>query len=175
MEINLNSHSQPSQFVKEIVNNSYPPNKQLTEDQLTLLKESFDLFDSNRSGAIDIYEVKLVLKAFNFKTTKEELRDYCTKYNVEQGRIHYDNYIDLVTEKFGSRSLKDEAIMAFDLFDEERKGKIGLKNLKKAVKDLDEKISDSDLKAILDEFDTDNDGCISKEDFLRILDEYYFN
>ena len=64
--------------------------------------------------------------------------------------------------------------MAFDLFDEDKKGKINMKNLKKAVKEINENLSDSELKAIMDEFDTDGDGYITKEDFLKIMDEYYY-
>ena len=41
----------------------------------------------------------------------------------------------------------------------------------KSVKNL----NDNELKAIMDEFDTDGDGYITKEDFLKIMDEYYFD
>ena len=38
-----------------------------------------------------------------------------------------------------------------------------------------ENLSDSELKAIMDEFDTDGDGYITKDDFMKIMDEYYFD
>ena len=50
-----------------------------------------------------------------------------------------------------------------------------MKNLKKAVKEINENLSDSELKAIMDEFDTDGDGYITKDDFMKIMDEYYFD
>ena len=80
-----------------------------------------------------------------------------------------------MSEKFAERNPKDEALMAFDLFDEDKKGKINMKNLKKAVKEINENLSDSELKAIMDEFDTDGDGYITKDDFMKIMDEYYFD
>ena len=45
----------------------------LTEDQINLLKEAFDLFDMEKTGQIDFHELKLTLKAFGFKVSKEEL------------------------------------------------------------------------------------------------------
>ena len=58
---------------------------------------------------------------------------------------------------------------------EEKKGKINLKNLKKAVKEVNENLSDNELKAIIEEFDKDGDGYITKEDFLKIMNDYYFD
>jgi centrin-3 len=80
-----------------------------------------------------------------------------------------------MTDKFSERNPRDEAVMAFDLFDEDKKGKINLKNLKKAVREINETLNDNELKAIFEEFDTDQDGFITKEDFLKIMDEYYFD
>ena len=45
----------------------------LTEDQINLLKEAFDLFDMEKTGQIDFHELKLTLKAFGFKVSKEEM------------------------------------------------------------------------------------------------------
>ena len=47
--------------------------------------------------------------------------------------------------------------------------------MKKAVKEIGENLSDNELKAIIDEFDEDQDGEISKSDFLKIMEEYYFD
>ena len=148
----------------------------LTEDQINLLKEAFDLFDMEKSGQIDFHELKLTLKAFGFKVTKEEMLNI--KYRLDPeltNKISFENFINFMTEKFSERNPKEEATLAFDLFDEEKKGKINMKNLKKAVKEINENLSDSELKAIIEEFDKDGDGCITKEDFLKIMDDYYFD
>jgi centrin-3 len=169
MEINLN---QPG-LIKN--NEEYRRSTFLNDDQLNIVKESFDLFDSDKSGIIDLYELKLTLKAFNFKISKEKFQSLTLKYKCTNNTIRYDDFIDLMTELFSERSPKEEASMAFEAFDEEKKGKIGIKQLKKAVEELNTNIEEEDLKAIIKEFDADEDGYITKEDFLKILDEYYFN
>ena len=148
----------------------------LTEDQINLLKEAFDLFDMEKTGKIDYHELKLTLKAFGFKVTKEEM--YLIKEKLDpnsNNKISFDEFIDFMTEKFSERNPQEEALLAFDLFDEEKKGKINLKNLKKAVKEVNENLSDSELKAIIEEFDKDGDGYITKEDFIKIMNDYYFD
>ena len=148
----------------------------LTEDQINLLKEAFDLFDMEKTGQIDFHELKLTLKAFGFKISKEEMLNIKYKLDPEEtNKVSYEQFINFMTEKFSERNPKEEAILAFDLFDEEKKGKINMKNLKKAVKEINENLSDSELKAIIEEFDKDGDGYITKEDFLKIMDDYYFD
>jgi centrin-3 len=155
----------------------------LNDDQMNLLREAFDLFDIEKTGGIDYHELKLTLKAFGFKMKKSEIINLMksnfgsgesSNFNNNQ-KISFDEFIEIMTEKFSERNPRDEAIMAFDLFDEDKKGKISLKNLKKAVKEINENLTENELKAIIQEFDTDNDGYITKEDFLKIMDEYYFD
>ena len=129
-----------------------------------------------KTGKIDFHELKLTLKAFGFKISKEEMFIIKEKLDPQNtNKISFDDFIDLMTQKFSERNPREEAIMAFDLFDEEKKGKINIKNLKKAVKEINENLSDMELKAIIDEFDNDKDGFITKNDFLKIMDEYYFD
>lgn len=176
MEINLyNNIKTNNTNINAYSKSNYNRNKQLTEDQLNIIKESFDLFDTDKTNKLDFHELKLTLKAFNFKITNEKFLDLVEKYNCYNNLINYNDYIDLMTELFNKRNPKEEAALAFDAFDVENKGKIGLKQLKQAVKELNTNIEDEDLKSIINEFDGDNDGYITKEDFLKILDEYYFN
>jgi centrin-3 len=159
-----------------INNNINKKNFILSDEQINLLKEAFDLFDMERTGKIDFHELKLTLKAFGFKITKEEMFIIKEKLDPEYtNKITFDQFIDLMTQKFSERNPREEAIMAFDLFDEEKKGKINIKNLKKAIKEINENLTDMELKAIVDEFDNDRDGYITKNDFLKIMDEYYFD
>ena len=148
----------------------------LSDEQINLLKEAFDLFDMEKTGKIDFHELKLTLKAFGFKISKEEMYIIKEKLDPQNtNKISFDDFIDLMTQKFSERNPREEAIMAFDLFDEDKKGKINIKNLKKAVKEINENLTDLELKAIIDEFDNDKDGFITKNDFLKIMDEYYFD
>jgi centrin-3 len=169
----MNSLKKQNNSINNITNNK---KFILSDEQINLLKEAFDLFDMEKTGKIDFHELKLTLKAFGFKITKEEMFIIKEKLDPQNtNKISFDNFIDLMTQKFSERNPREEAIMAFDLFDEDKKGQINIKNLKKAVKEINENLTDLELKAIIDEFDNDKDGFITKNDFLKIMDEYYFD
>lgn len=46
---------------------------ELSSDQKLELREAFELFDSEKSGAIDLHELKVLLRAFGFDVKKNEV------------------------------------------------------------------------------------------------------
>lgn len=67
-------------------------------------------------------------------------------------------YSLLVTDRILDRDPKEVILKAFKLFDDDDSGKISLKNLRRVAKELGEDMSDEELRAMIDEFDTDGDG-----------------
>lgn len=46
---------------------------ELTEDQKQELREAFELFDANKTGAIDLHELKVLMRALGFDVKKPEV------------------------------------------------------------------------------------------------------
>ncbi len=71
--------------------------------------------------------------------------------------------------RYSERDPEEEIRKAFGLFDDDHTGKISLKNMKRVARELGENLSEEELQAMIDEFDRDQDGEISNEEFMYIM------
>jgi centrin-3 len=132
---------------------------ELTEDQKAEIREAFDLFDSNKTGCVDYRELKVSMRALGFDVKKAEVLELMKKYDRnDTGSIQWEDYYEILSEKYLNRDPIEEIIKAFKLFDDEGTGKITLKNLRRVAREIGENLSDEELQAMIDEFDKDQDG-----------------
>ncbi|CAE7682324.1 Cetn2 [Symbiodinium necroappetens] len=72
-------------------------------------------------------------------------------------------------QRYAAQDPMDEIRKAFELFDEDRRGRISFRNLKRIARELGEKLTDEELRGMIDEFDLDQDGDINEEEFISIM------
>jgi centrin-1 len=142
----------------------------LTEEQKQEIREAFDLFDTDGSGAIDAKELKVAMRALGFDPKKDEVKKMIADVDTDGfGTIGFDDFMALMTAKMAERDPREEILKAFRLFDDDETGKITFKNLKRVAKELGEQISDAELQEMIDEADRDGDGEVDEEEFFRIM------
>ncbi|KAI9838335.1 MAG: hypothetical protein M1819_005603 [Sarea resinae] len=74
----------------------------------------------------------------------------------------------LMAVRILARDPRDEILRAFELFDEGGKGKITVDDLRRVARELGEGLEEDELVAMVEEFDLDGDGGISRDEFLGI-------
>ena len=74
----------------------------------------------------------------------------------------------VMAQRISLRDPREEVLRAFELFDENGKGKIDLQDLRRVARELGEGLGDEELAAMIEEFDLDGDGAIDREEFLAI-------
>jgi len=146
--------------------------RQLTDEQKQEIKEAFELFDTDKDGAIDYHELKVAMRALGFDLKKAEvlkiLRDHD---NSGRDLMDFDDFAKIMSERILARDPTEEIRRAFQLFDEDNTGKISLRNLRRVAKEVGERLEDDELQAMIDEFDLDQDGEINEQEFFAIMND----
>ncbi|RLV83222.1 Cell division control protein 31 [Meyerozyma sp. JA9] len=133
--------------------------QELLNEQKQEIREAFSLFDMNNDGCLDYHELKVAFRALGFDLSKREVLDIIHEYDTDdRNLITYENFFQAVGEKIIKRDPLDEIRRAFKLFDDDNTGKISLRNLRRVAKELGENLTDDELRAMIDEFDLDEDG-----------------
>ncbi|NXG88242.1 CETN1 protein, partial [Stercorarius parasiticus] len=148
---------------------------ELTEEQKQEIREAFDLFDTDGTGNIDVKELKesifmVAMRALGFEPKKEEIKRMISDIDKEgTGKISFNDFLVVMTQKMAEKDSKEEILKAFKLFDDDETGKISFKNLKRVAKELGENLTDEELQEMIDEADRDGDGEVNEQEFLRIM------
>ncbi|XP_004579668.1 centrin-1 [Ochotona princeps] len=146
------------------------PKPELTEEQKQEVREAFDLFDADGSGTIDVKELKVAMRALGFEPKKEEIKKMISEVDKEgTGKISFNDFLAVMTQKMAEKDTKEEILKAFRLFDDDETGKISFKNLKRVANELGENLTDEELQEMIDEADRDGDGEVNEEEFLKIM------
>merc|ERR1711903_1033 len=122
----------------------------LTEEQIEEIREAFNLFDADNSGAIDVRELKAAMRALGFEVKKEELKK-------------------MINGKMGEKDTREDIEKVFKLFDDDNTGKISLRNLRRVAQELGENIDEEELQDMINQADRDGDGEINVDEFYRIM------
>uniref|UniRef100_A0A6S9FI83 EF-hand domain-containing protein n=1 Tax=Heterosigma akashiwo TaxID=2829 RepID=A0A6S9FI83_HETAK len=142
----------------------------LTEDEKIELKEAFTLFDANKTGSIDLHELKVLIRALGFPVKKQEVLKMVHDVDPHNdGFVDMDTYMEIMQDKYALRDPDEEILKAFALFDDDSSGFISAKNMRRVARELGENLGDEEIQAMIDEFDRDQDGEISRDEFKSIM------
>jgi len=144
--------------------------KELTEDQLTDIKEAFELFDTDGSGSIDAKELKVAMKQLGFDTSVEEIDRMIASVDKDKsGTIDLEEFMSMMTTKMLNRDHKEEMMALFRFFDREGTGKITFDNLSRGTAEVGQDFSEADLMNMIREADQDGDNELNEDEFFHLL------
>merc|ERR1712115_677463 len=153
-----------------LLHNSRKKRREVTSQQMQEVNEAFELLDADKDDKIDYYELKVALRALGFKVTKEEIMRLFRSYDPQDtGHISKQDFIEISRDMILKRDPMEELENAFKLFDRDEQGGISVASLRRVARELDLAPSEDDLRAMIDEFDSDGDGMVSLDDFVQIM------
>jgi len=145
--------------------------KALTEEQVEECREAFEMFDIDRSGAIDVRELKAAIRALGMSVTADELKKMVGDVDKDgNGTIEFPEFLSMMTAKMSSEATEEEIAKCFKLFDHDATGMITLKNLLHArtILGMDD-VSDAQLENMIKQADRSGRDAISLADFVRLM------
>lgn len=103
------------------------------------------------------------------KPSARHLHANNTQYHASQLLLPQVAFTRIAAQKIAERDPREEVERAFYLFDVERKEYISLEDLRRVTRELGENsLDEQELQAMIEEFDYDGIGGVSKESFFGI-------
>ncbi|CAL1543767.1 unnamed protein product [Lymnaea stagnalis] len=138
------------------------------------IKELFRIFDKNHDNTISSSELGKMLTCMGMEVSEEEVGTLMKELDKNgNGKIEYREFKAFMQDEMRrseeSPREQEKAIrMAFKVFDQNGDGVIDATELRTAMKNLGEPLSDKELNDMMKEADIDKDGKINYEEFIRI-------
>jgi calmodulin len=144
---------------------------QLTDEQKKEFKEAFGLFDTNNDGFISSQELGTLMKKLGLQPTEAELQDMINEIDYDgSGTIDFEEFISLINRKMNEKdTIHQELTEAFKIFDQDNSGMMTTTAFKKIIRDLSDKLTDTEIEDMIVEADPDQDGYIKFDDLIKIM------
>lgn len=150
-----------SDKIKEINN--------LTEMEIALYKEAFQIFDKHSEGYISSKELGTIMSSLGFNISDEDLNEIINIYEQNNNMIDFISFLEIISKKKENIYKEEDLIDAFRIFDKEGNGKISRKELRYVMTSSGEDFNENYIKELINESNIDHDDYIDYYKFVKLL------
>ena len=143
----------------------------LTEMEIALYKEAFQIFDKHSEGYISTKELGTIFNSLGINISEEDLIEIITIYDNDQNNnmIDFITFLDIIAKKKDDIYKEEDLINTFRIFDKEGNGKISIKELRYVMMSSGVDFNENYIKDIINESNVDNDEFIDYHKFIKLL------
>jgi calmodulin len=146
--------------------------KEMKDPKTKELKEAFTMFDRDKDGLINYNELGNVLKSQGFNPTNQELLEMIADVDEnEDDKINFEEFLILMHSRLKKADIENELNEAFSVYDKNGSGIISVREFKKIMNSLGEKVCEEEVEEIIQKVDPKNRGYINYKDLTRIIVE----
>ncbi|KAI1169748.1 hypothetical protein F4777DRAFT_170627 [Nemania sp. FL0916] len=169
------------------------PWDQISDEHRGEINDCFQLFDMNKDEHIDFSEFRYALQALGFSSLSRP--DLITAFRsrarpkagwtplppitgqpapastpgVVDLRLSRDGFQAVAAGYIAARDPREELLKTFLLFDKGGKGMVTVDDLRGVVKELGEDVPDHEIRSMVEQFDVEGRGGVSREEFVGIF------
>jgi Ca2+-binding EF-hand superfamily protein len=145
----------------------------MDNEQVQMLKKTFGMFDSGKTGFVDTEKIKTILNTLGQNFDDDDLQALIEENDPEKlGKVKYDAFATIVghfLEEEDAEAMQQELKAAFRLYDKEGNGYITTAVLREIMAALDDKLTPDQLDEMIDEIDTDGSGTVDFDEFMEMM------
>ena len=169
--INNNLEKNNKNLVPEIDPDKIKEINNLTEMEIALYKEAFQIFDKHSEGYISSNELGTIMSSLGFNISDEDLNEITNIYDNDQNNnmIDFISFLGIISKKKGNIYKEEDLIDAFRIFDKEGNGKISSKELLYVMMSSGEDFNENYIKELINESSIEHDEFIDYQKFVKLL------
>ncbi|KAH7664693.1 calcium-binding protein CML protein [Dioscorea alata] len=139
--------------------------KELTDEQVSSMREAFHLFDTDGDGRIAVSELGILMRSLGGNPTQAQLKDIVASEKLS-GSFDFPRFLDLMRRHFRPEPFDRQLRDAFKVLDKEGTGLVAVSDLRHVLTSIGEKLEPSEFDEWIREVDVLPDGNIRYEDFI---------
>ncbi|XP_014102787.1 troponin C [Bactrocera oleae] len=144
------------------------------KEQLRIMRNAFKAFDHDERGHIEYNDVQTILEILGQKLDDKAIKALIKEVDKSNsGKLDFSQFCKLaarfVEVEEDTPALVGELKEAFRVYDKEGKGYLTVQVLRDILRELDDKLSASDLDMIIEEIDADGSGTVDFDEFMQVM------
>ena len=144
----------------------------LSEKEICELHEAFNIFDIDSDGCIEVCQLSMLMNSLKQYPNKEELAKIIKEIDINNtNQIYFNQFLKIMAERLkNTKNDEDKYLKSLFLsLDRNNNGFISIHEIRYIITHSNENITESDIRAMMEEADTDGDGYISFDEFMTIM------
>ncbi|GMR56536.1 hypothetical protein PMAYCL1PPCAC_26731, partial [Pristionchus mayeri] len=145
-----------------------------TEEELQEYRQVFNMFDTDRSGAIGLEELEAAMRNLGLEQTKEELNKIIDEVDQRGNHeIDFDEFCEVMRRLYEKKSSWNDVIQqCFSVFDRSEAGTISKRDFQYILRELGDITDNTIIDEIFNECDVDGNGIIDADEFADMVRNY---
>ncbi|ESW27581.1 hypothetical protein PHAVU_003G214700 [Phaseolus vulgaris] len=139
--------------------------KDLSDEQVSAMKEAFTLFDTNRNGRIAPSELGILMRSLGGNPTEAQLKAIVAEEKLTSP-FDFSQFLDLMAKHLKVEPFDRQLRDAFKVIDKDSTGFVSVTELRHILTCIGEKLEPSEFDEWINDASVITDGKIRYEDFI---------